>query len=655
MEKKQTPDTRFDRKTLILTVVAALLVIAIIVIAVVLLQRSGASGYEESYGAALELYAAGDYSGALAEAQSALSEEATEDAAVLVARCHAMLGDYASAVAALESWVNAHGSGSEAGALLEQYREEAGVTESEPPEDTVTIAGREIEKTADTVVFTDTPLSADDLAAIASLEELTNLSLNGCSLTDISALAQCAKLTTLSLEDNELTDISPLASLRSLKSLYLSGNEGLGSLEPLYRLDALTTLDIRGRAISEEEFDALSAELPGCSILSDTPAASASEITLGGLTFTSDVTELDLSGRQISDISALAECTALEKLNLSGNVLSSISALASLPKLKQLDLSNNEISNISPLMALTGLKTLDLSGNAVGNIAALSGHSALTSLKLDGNPVESLSPLSGLTGLRSLSLRETGLTDGELSPLLTLTGLTSLDISGNADITAAAADSLRASLPGCEITMPAEAYSVTLGGVSFASDSAQVDASGLGVTSLAGVEHFTALQVLVLNRNPGIDISNAPALTTLGVLELNECALADISALSTLTQLTSLSLIGNELTDISALRHLTGLTELHLSLNEQLADITPLAGLTGLKTLSLNGTAVTELGALTALISLETLDLEGCAVSDLTPLYSLKNLKTLYAAGCGLSAEQIDALGEALPGCTIYT
>ena len=62
-----------------------------------------------------------------------------------------------------------------------------------------------------------------------------------------------------------------------------------------------------------------------------------------------------------------------------------------------------------------------------------------------------------------------------------------------------------------------------------------------------------------------------------------------------------------------------------------------------------------SLSALSGLSSLQTLDIEGCAVSDLTALYSLGSLRTLYAAGCGLSQQQIAELGEALPGCTIYT
>ena len=90
-------------------------------------------------------------------------------------------------------------------------------------------------------------------------------------------------------------------------------------------------------------------------------------------------------------------------------------------------------------------------------------------------------------------------------------------------------------------------------------------------------------------------------------------------------------------------------------MNEDLSDISALTSLEELTTLSLNGTAVTDLSALENLTNLTVLDLEGCNIRDITPLLGLKNLRTLYAAGCGLSQQEIDDLGDALPNCTIYT
>ena len=85
MERKETQQPRIDRKTLVLTVVAALLVIAIIIIAVVLLQRSRAEEYNSSYEAAMEHYIAGEYQEALDAARRAYGEDATEEAVLIIA------------------------------------------------------------------------------------------------------------------------------------------------------------------------------------------------------------------------------------------------------------------------------------------------------------------------------------------------------------------------------------------------------------------------------------------------------------------------------------------------------------------------------------------------------------------------------------------
>ena len=653
--RKNTETPRMDRKTLILTVVGALLVIAIIVIAVVLMQRSAAGDYAAHYESAMESYVAGDYSAAADAARLAYGEKPTEEAALLLARSRHELGDLAGAVSVLEEWVGENGSGSEAGALLEKYRAEAEAEPSEEPVETVSVAGRDIALDETTLIITGEELTDADLEAIAQLTELTALSLNGCSLRDISAIAALTKLESLSLEENGISDLSPLARLTGLKSLYLSGNGDIGSLEPLYGLDGLVTLDIRGREIKSGEYDELAAALPGCNILTDEPVEEVKEISLGGVTFTSDVTELDLSGLGLTDISALAECAALTALDVSGNALTDISVAASLPNLRSLDFSDNAVSSVSPLLALTQLETLRLANNSVANIAALSGHTALTELVLDGNPVESLEPLSGLTALRSLSLDNCGLEDADLAALAALGSLESLSVEGNAAVTRAGVDALAEALPNAAIAADESLYSVTLGGVSFPADSAQVNASGLGLTNLAGIESFTSLETLLLSDNEGLSLAGIGSVATLANLELARCGLTDITELSSAVTLRTLNLMQNDLTDVSALRRLSSLEELSLGLNERLADISPLAKLTALRSLSISGTAVTDLSPLASLTGLETLDIEGCRIESIEPLLGLKGLRTLYAAGCGLSAAEIDALGQALPDCIIYT
>lgn len=69
----------------------------------------------------------------------------------------------------------------------------------------------------------------------------------------------------------------------------------------------------------------------------------------------SDVTELNLSGKDITNVDSMAECTSLRKLNLSKNMLKSIDALGSLPSLTWLSLAQNQLESVQGLESLDKL------------------------------------------------------------------------------------------------------------------------------------------------------------------------------------------------------------------------------------------------------------------------------------------------------------
>jgi Leucine-rich repeat (LRR) protein len=69
---------------------------------------------------------------------------------------------------------------------------------------------------------------------------------------------------------------------------------------------------------------------------------------------------LNVSDRNISDVTGLEYCINLTLLYLQNNQLSDISPLSSLTSLARLDLEGNQISNITPLSDLTGLTRLGL-------------------------------------------------------------------------------------------------------------------------------------------------------------------------------------------------------------------------------------------------------------------------------------------------------
>jgi internalin A len=230
---------------------------------------------------------------------------------------------------------------------------------------------------------------------------------------------------------------------------------------------------------------------------------------------------------------------------------------------------------------------------------------------LSGNRPLSFEPLRGLSKLRRLGLNDTGFGDADLEIIKGLTALTELDLEDNEAFTAAGLEELQNALPNCTVKHSPLYFTVTLGSQVFTSDMREIRAESVGVTSLQGLEKFSLLNSLILNGNSISELSPLSELFGLETLELSDNAIADVSALKKLTALKRLTLNKNRISDISALSELRELTVLNLEDNQ---------------------------------------------ISDPTPIYALTKLRTLYIGkNENLSAEQLVALQEALPACSIQT
>jgi len=71
-----------------------------------------------------------------------------------------------------------------------------------------------------------------------------------------------------------------------------------------------------------------------------------------------DVTELNLSGKEIADVSGLIYAENLKSLDLSNNDITEIQALVSLKNLEELDLRNNKVTDYSYIKYLPSIKTV---------------------------------------------------------------------------------------------------------------------------------------------------------------------------------------------------------------------------------------------------------------------------------------------------------
>ena len=83
------------------------------------------------------------------------------------------------------------------------------------------------------------------------------------------------------------------------------------------------------------------------------------------------ITELDLSGNKLTDITGIKLFKNLETLYLYNNETADISVLKDLNKLKTLNISYNQIIDISPIKYLKNLEILCLHNNKIKDISMI--------------------------------------------------------------------------------------------------------------------------------------------------------------------------------------------------------------------------------------------------------------------------------------------
>ncbi len=571
---------RRKRAVVICLVLATVFVLTM---AMALMRLSDNRIYNDYMNQAQELFYSKEYDGALAALRKAAAVEKTDECLMLMADCYQTLGNYTKTLEVLRQMDTGKLKVAARIDEVENLRRNQGATQ------TVSIAGREYPINTTRLVLDSRELYDAALDEITQLYAVDSLSLANNHLYDVSRLAGLGGLVTLNLSGNSISDLRPLAYLSSLRTLYLDGNP-VTDFSPLYSLSNLKSLSIKGIDITETQLQALSAALPNCAIHSEKAQQDSQDISFGGMTFASDITDLDLSNMGIWDISALGACQSLTRLNLSGNSVSDLSPLMNLPYLQWLDISYNEVSDLRPLMGISTLTFLNASGNMINSTSALSMMQSLGTLYLDENPIRDFSGLRKLRTLSSLGLSQTGLTDVSLPYLTGLTKLSSLNISDNPGLSGAAVEQLKNSLPVCIVTHSPLSVDIEFGRYRIPSDSTELRIVGEGLSDISSIQRLNDLRTVDLSAN---SISNIYPLI------YSDC------------------------------RHT--ITTLNLSYNS-ISDLTPISALT----------------------AVQVLDLSFNSIMSLQPLMGLTSLRTLYLTGNPINQEEIVFLRMALPDCSVF-
>ncbi len=126
--------------------------------------------------------------------------------------------------------------------------------------------------------------------------------------------------------------------------------------------------------------------------------------------------------------------------------------------------------------------------------------------------------------------------------------------------------------------------------------------------------HLNANESLTQQQLLNLTVLNAPGL-----------GITDLTGLEYATNLRSLSVGGNQISDLTPLANLTGLRALYIGGNA-ISDINPLAHLTNLRRLGMLWNQITDIHILADLVNLTYLRLEGNPITDTSPLGNLPSL-----------------------------
>ena len=279
------------------------------------------------------------------------------------------------------------------------------------------IAGVTYKKSDYSVTVEGATITDADMAALAEMEDLGHVAFRNCTITanDLGALSD-HDLYSLELSDCGLTDAQlntiDFSAMEHLIELNLNGNDQLtnpGVLHPL--ADSLTklcldTVDMTEAAwlVDFTQLEYLSLNKTGitsldCLInmayLEHLEASNNALSHVDGLINTTQLKTVKLLFNQLTDVSVLANSAAtLKTLDVDGNALTDLSALAGCTALQYLSANGNQLTSVAWTGQMHALSTLYLSGNRIATIEGITQSEKLTELNLSHN---ALTAVEGLT------------------------------------------------------------------------------------------------------------------------------------------------------------------------------------------------------------------------------------------------------------------
>ena len=290
--------------------------------------------------------------------------------------------------------------------------------------------------------------------------------------------------------------------------------------------------------------------------------------------YDNDVVKIDLSNKDIIEITGLDNLVNLQELKLTWNKITKIKNIDKLVNLQELNLVGNMITEIKNIDKLVNLQVLCLAYNKITEIKNINNLVNLQALNLLGNNITEIKNIDNLVNLQELTLSRNMIT--EIKNIDNFVNLQTLYLPQN------------------------------------------------NITELKNLDNLVNLQILDLTGNKITEIKNIDNLVNLQILKLSGNKITEIKNIDNLVNLHILKLSGNKITEIKNIDNLVNLQILKLSGNK-ITEIKNIDNLVNLQILKLSGNKITEIKNIDNLVNLHTLYLEHNMITEI-PLTILNNI-----------------------------
>jgi len=220
----------------------------------------------------------------------------------------------------------------------------------------------------------ESPVTTQDVLKVCQesdcLKVLT-VDLHGYKLTKICDLTKLTRIKSLDLSGNFVSKIEGLDANQLLKQLKLYDNK-ISAIENLECLSELQELQLQYNLISSIGSGLTALRNLTSLRLDNNKLKRISPQELSPLA--KNLKVLDISGNELTDVSAVVVLGLLTDLNISGNIIKSLPSLKNLEKLTDFNCSENELSTIAGLEDNKSLVSLDLSRNRLNDGAFAQIH-----------------------------------------------------------------------------------------------------------------------------------------------------------------------------------------------------------------------------------------------------------------------------------------